>query len=90
MKWRQILIWDLQSPATPNVYTPGQVCRKLHRLLHYVRRSWFCTCAVLHMLTVTLIQATHPTMDITCVAWNPKVEHILASTGSSGTSVVGG
>ena len=34
------------------------------------------------------VQATHPTMDITCVAWNPKVEHILASTGSSGTSVV--
>ena len=34
------------------------------------------------------VQATHPTMDITCVAWNPKVEHILASTGSSCTSVV--
>lgn len=45
----EILIWDLATPSSPNVYTPGV--------------------------------ATHPVMDITCVAWNPKVEHILASTG---------
>lgn len=31
---------------------------------------------------------TQPLSDITCVAWNGKVEHILASTGVSGTSVV--
>ncbi|KAJ1471406.1 hypothetical protein T484DRAFT_1977796 [Baffinella frigidus] len=31
---------------------------------------------------------TQPVSDITSVAWNSKVEHILASTGVSGTSVV--
>lgn len=52
----EILIWNLQNPEKPDVYTPGA--------------------------------PTQPLMDINCVAWNPKVEHILASTGASGTSVV--
>jgi protein transport protein SEC31 len=30
----------------------------------------------------------HRPADIACVAWNPKVQHILASTGHNGQSVV--
>ena len=52
----QIFIWDITSPKTPTVYSPGAKPAQ--------------------------------SSDVTCVGWNKKVQHIMASTSSNGTSVV--
>jgi protein transport protein SEC31 len=85
-----LCIWDVANPGQPNLYPAMQV--RLHgclwRICFFLGR--FLVMATSVSSSSFLVQGGPPGSqpEITHLAWNGKVQHILATATGSGTVVV--